>query len=319
MKLNSKIVVSVILVATMLAAFAGCTTTGGADKPTEYMLASLPNDGGEITPGTQQVIDEMNKALAPFNATVTYVACDDYSVVSESILSGTAHFGTPSGATFTKAHLEDNNVIPMFTRGPAGDVTKGGYDAYICTHIDNKDDFAGMSEEEALLSLKGKSFSFVSATSTSGRLVPTTTLWSTFGPDGSGDVSKRNQIFEHTIDDGGIFSEVQFGGNHPGSLNLVLEKKVYAGAFCCSNYTDNKEKLHVISHKVVPPGPYWVNSSNVKREHIDALVKHFTNLDDTNAPEGFFADEDGALPEGWRYVAVDHTFYNFLKDMYAGE
>jgi phosphonate transport system substrate-binding protein len=322
-----KVLVLFVAIAIAVVAMTGCSSSKAESEATEYVLASLPNDGGEISDITKLVLEEMNKALEPFNATVKYVACDDYSVVSESILSGTAHIGTPSGATFTKAHLENNNIIPLFVQAVNGDLEDPatGYPAYIGTHIDNAADFEGLSDEEALQSLKGKTFSFVSATSTSGRLIPTQTLWDTFGPNGTGDVDSRNQIFELTTDEGGLFEEVQFGGNHPGSVELIVNKKVYAGAFCCEYDEGHEDEIYVIAQRQVPPGPYWVNTEYMPQEHIDALVDHFTSLTPETAVEGLFTStpeantDDGTLGANDRYVAVDHTFYNFLKEMYAGE
>ena len=318
-----KVLIGLVALAFALMAFTGCAKE---EEKIEYVFAALPNDGGEMTDYTKYVIEEMNKALEPYNASVKYVACDDYSVVSESILSGTAHIGTPSGATFTKAHLENNNVIPMFVQAANGDLNDPatGYPAFIGTHIDNAGDFEGLSDEEKIQQLKGKSFSFVSATSTSGRLIPTQTLWDAFGPNGTGDVTSRNQIFELTEAEGGLFSEVQFGGNHPGSVELIVNKKVYAGAFCCEYAADNADSLYIIAQRQVPPGPYWVNTDYMPQEHIDAITEHFVNLTPENAVEGMFVEnpeesDDGALAMTDRFVAVDHTFYNFLKDMYAGE
>lgn len=302
------------------------TATGcGKEENIEYIFASLPNDGGEMTEYTKFVIEEMNKALEPFNATVTYVAADDYSVVSESILSGTAHIGTPSGATYTKAHLENSNVVPMFIQAPNGDKDSAGYPAYIATHIDNAGDFEGLTtEQEKLEVLAGKTFSFVSATSTSGRLVPTTTLFNAFGPDGTGLIETRNQVFEITSEAGGLFQEVQFGGNHPGSVELIYNKKVYAGAFCCEYGADHWDDLYIIAQTIVPAGPYWVNKDYMEQEHIDAIIAHFEGLTPDNAVEGMFVEggsdsDDDALALTDRWVAVDPTYYNFLEVMYAGE
>jgi phosphonate transport system substrate-binding protein len=320
-----KMILLLLLLLLSVSLFSGCNTVEGkAEKKIEYILASLPNDGGEMSPFTKIIIEEMNRALEPFNATVKYVSADDYSVVSESILSGTAHIGTPSGATYTKAHLENPNVIPMFIQAQDGDKNKGGYPAYIATHIDNKADFEGLSEQDAVKTLKGKTFSFVSATSTSGRLVPTTTLWNVFGPEGTGDVTARNQIFELTMEKGGLFKEVQFGGNHPGSVGLILNKKVYAGAFCCEYAKDNMDKLHIIAQTLVPNGPYWVNKEFMPEEHINAIVAHFVSLTPENAVEGVFSDtaeatDDGIMGKNDRFVAVDPSYYNFLEAMYAGE
>lgn len=318
-----KKVVALTLIALMLfVVITGCQQK--EDEAIEYILASLPNDGGEMSKGTGYIIEEMNRALEPFNATVKYVAADDYSVVSESILSGTAHIGTPSGATYTKSHLENPNVVPMFIKADNGDPNVGGYPAYIATHIDNKGDFDGLTEKEALESLKGKTFSFVSATSTSGRLVPTTTLWKTFGPEGTGEITERKQIFELTQNEGGIFTEIQFGGNHPGSVELIANKKVYAGAFCCNYGDERKDDLYIITQTLVPNGPYWVNKDYMPQEHIDAIVEHFENLTPENAVEGLFTDNPGDSDAGVlgmndRFVAVDPSFYEFLEVMYQGE
>lgn len=298
----------------------GC---GKSNAMTVYTLVSLPNDGGKMTNNTGFVIAEMNKALEPFNAKVEYVTADDYSVVSEAILSGTAHIGTPSGATYTKAHLEDANVVPMFIIAPYGKADQGGYPAFIGTHIDNKSDFEGMSEEEAIRTLKGKTFSFVSATSTSGRLVPTTTFWKVFGPQGTGDVKTRNEIFEITADRGGLFSEVQFGGSHPSSVELIVNKKVYAGAFCCQYADKYKDDIHIIAKTMVPNGPYWVNKEYMDQKHIDAIVKHFITLTPETAEANMFSEVDGESDEAFgihdRFIAVEPSFYEFLEVMYEGE
>ena len=76
--------------------------------------------------------------------------------------------------------MADDAVIPLFTYGEdadgdgKGDLDHAVYKAYIATDIKNKADFEGKSRDEMFEQLLGKSFSFVSATSTSGRLVPTT-------------------------------------------------------------------------------------------------------------------------------------------------
>lgn len=292
-------------------------------EKTVYKLVALPNDGGEINKGTEAVVAEMNKALAKFNCVVEATAADDYAVVSESILTGTAHIGTPSGATYVKSHLENPNVIPLFLSAPKGVKEDSGYPAYIATHKDNAKDFENLSEEEAIKKLKGKSFAFVSATSTSGRLVPTTTFWKVFGPDGTKEIDKKTQVFETLAKDGGLFEEVQFGGTHPANVSLILNKKVYAGAFCCDYAGDDFDKFHIIAQVKVPNGPYWVNKEFMKEEHINALIEHFEKITPENAVEGMFVESDSpsdeVLTENDRWVRVDHSFYEFLEKMYEGE
>ncbi len=288
-----------------------------------YKYVALPNDAGIMGQTAADMIEEMNIALKPFNVTVEYVAADDYAVVSESILTGTAHIGTPSGATYVKSHLENPNVVPIFTTAPLGVLEEGGYPAYIATHKDNADDFKGMSTEEALYSLKGKSFAFVSATSTSGRLVPTTSLFKIFGPEGRAEITERAQIFELTEAEGGIFSEIQYGGNHPGNIELILNGKVYAGAFCCQFAGDKFDEFYIISSETVPNGPWWVNKDFMKQEHVDALIAHFAQLTPDNAATKLFEHAEEAGDEeinmDTRFVPVGPEFYSFLEEMYADE
>lgn len=309
---------------------ASTTTTeaaGGSEAASgemkTYILANLPNDAGKLSEATQAVVDEMNIALKPHNAKVEAIVADDYSVVAESILAGTANIGTPSGATYVKAHLENPNVIPMFAAAPGGDFSKSGYPAYIATKVENAKDFAGMDETQALLSLKGKPFSFVSATSTSGRLVPTQSFWEAFGPEGSKEVTQKSQIFENTNADGGIFSEVQYAGTHPANVDLILSGKVYAGAFCCDYAGDKFDQFHIIKEEMVPNGPYWVNKDYMEQEHIDALIAHFTALTPETAVEGMFIEGESSGDETLtvedRWTQVNPEDYNFLEKMYEGE
>ncbi|MDO5028222.1 MAG: PhnD/SsuA/transferrin family substrate-binding protein [Bacillota bacterium] len=334
MKNLRKILLGLTMMALVLTGCQGNDSQGkteagnSSSEKTVYTVIELPNDGGQMSPGIEAAIKEMNIALEPFNAEVVYQSADDYSVVSEAILSGTAHMTTASGATYVKSRMENDKIVPMFVPAPGGDLAKAGYPAYIATNIANKADFEGLEGLDAIKQLKGKSFSFVSATSTSGRVVPTTTLWETFGPDGASEITEKNKIFEGTIDDGGIFSEVQFAGSHPASVELIANNRVYAGAFCCEYGKDYADQLHIIYEQQVSGDPYWVNSEIVAQEHIDAIVDHFTSLTPENvtadnffAPEGQTADDQNEFLINYddRYVEVEPSYFDFLQKMFEDE
>lgn|GEM_PF-498401 len=333
MKKILKMAVATLTLGLMLTGCGGSndkTSDASNGEETVYTAVILPNDGGELGDEQEAVIKEMNVALEPYNARVDYQIADDYAVVSEAILSGTGHISTASGATYVKARMENDKIIPILTYGPDGDLNKAGYPAYIGTSKENAKDFEGLSDEEKLKKLKGKSFSFVSATSTSGRVVPTTTLWEIFGPDGTGDVEEKSKIFEANESDGGIFSEVQFAGSHPASVELIANNRVYAGAFCCdyAEETGNADKIEILYEQQVAGDPIWVNSENMKKEHIDAIVKHFTELTPENATaENLFAPAgtEGGEGSGYilnnndRYITVTPEYYDFLEKMFLDE
>ncbi|SHI41725.1 ABC-type phosphate/phosphonate transport system, substrate-binding protein [Dethiosulfatibacter aminovorans DSM 17477] len=313
-----KIIIMIMICVLALASFTGCQKKEGK----VYTMAVLPQESGTVEAGIVAVNEEMNKALEPFNASVEMILVDDYSVVSESVLTGTAEFAAYSAATYLKAHAENDKILPLFVHTPEGDTGKGGYWAYIAVHVDEKDEFEGLGAEEALLKLRDKSFSFVSSTSTSGRLVPTTTLWNAIGPDGKGIVDSKKQIFEENSDNGGYFSEIIFAGTHPASVEMILNKKAYAGAYCCDYGDERADELYVIAESLVPCDPYWMNTENIEQEHIDAIIAHFENITPENAVEGLYDDDTtdySVLHSEDRFVAVDHELYSFLEKMYEGE
>ncbi|MDY6065468.1 MAG: PhnD/SsuA/transferrin family substrate-binding protein [Finegoldia sp.] len=299
-------------------------------EQTVYTAVLLPNDGGELGKENEAIIEEMNVALEPLNAKVDYQVADDYSVVSEAILSGTGQISIGSGATYVKARMENEKVIPILTYAPDGNLEKAGYTSYIGTNKSHAKDFEGLSDKEKLQKLKGQSFSFVSATSTSGRVVPTTTLWETFGPEGSGEVKEKAKIFEATDKDGGIFSQVQFAGSHPASVELIANDRVYAGAYCCdyAQKAGKENDIEIVYQQQVPGDPIWINSENMQQEHIDAIIKHFTELTPENAksdvlfaPEGQKGGEGSGyyLNNNDRYIAVKADYYDILEKMFKDE
>lgn len=320
-----KKIVSIFLIALAVVSLSACES----DTKT-FTIAFLPNEttAGELSDSAQMLADVIQEALGD-EYTVDYVIVDEYSAVSEAVLSGTAQIAWESGSTFMKAHLEDDAVIPLVSYAPNADASLGGYPAYIATNKDNADDFTGLTTEAQKLEvLKGKSFSFVSSTSTSGWLVPTTTLWNTFGPAGSGDLTDKAAIYEETDTNGGLFSEIQFGGTHQTNAMNIYMGTVYAGAFCCTYGvgTDTEgndytlDDFYIIAEALVPNGPLWVNSDYFTQEEMDAITNFLVDLDDTNnagffdAQTGFFFEYDD--PTIQRFFSVDVTHYDFVRAMY---
>ena len=188
------------------------------------------------------------------------------------------------------------------------------------------DVYKRQSRDEKLKSLKGKSFGFVSPTSTSGCLVPTTAFWKLFGPDGDKTVSKKEQINIKNAADGGVFSEVQNGGDHQGAVQLLVNDKVYAGAFCCTYGDSFKDQLDILDTTFVPNGPLWVNTSALNKEEISKLTDHFVNLTaDTAKNKDFFDQEKGFFfeaeedPATFKFFKTDVSRYQFILDMYKDQ
>lgn len=305
MKRTVSLLMSAMLSLTL---FAGCSTGKGKEDIT---IAFLPNeDSAERSEEAFNMLKEEVQVALGDDYNVKIAVLDDYAAVTEAMLSGTAQIAWESGGTFATTYLKNNKVLPIVSYGPQGDPDKAGYNAYIATNIKNKADFEGKTREEKLQQLKGKSFSFVSATSTSGCLVPTQSLWGIFGEEGSKEVSDKEQINVKKAEEGGLFSDVQYGGNHPGSVTLIVQDKVYAGAYCCNYGDDYKDELYTIDEQFVPNGPLWVNTEVLGEENVEKLTNHFAGLTPENAVNKDFFRKDS----GFFFEAEDDTSnYKFFK------
>lgn len=312
--------VQFILLAVMsLTLLAGC----GSTEKKEIVVAFLPNEaeGGDLKGNFKTLIEELQTALGD-NYEVKFTVADDYAAVQTAIITGTAHLAWESGNTYATGHMKDENVIPIVSYGPNGEKDTAGYPAYIATHIDNAKDFEGKtSEEDKLAVLKGKSFAFVSPTSTSGALFPSTTFYRYFGPNGTKDFNTRNELFTNGV----FFSEVQYGQKHQVDVQLINQKKVYAGAFCCG-YAEEAgvmDQMYIISESVVPNGPLWGNKKFLTEEEIGKIQSHLVGLTPDNAKSKIFDEEVGLFsaedvdPDAHlkRFFAVDAEYYNLFYEM----
>lgn len=319
-----RIVNKMMIAGLAMVLLAGCGTSGKETEKEDITVAFLPNEKAEVRSkdAFKMLQEEIQVALGDgYNVKISVL--DDYAAVTEAMISGTAQIAWESGATFAATYLKDNKIVPILSYGANADPTVSGYSGFIATHVDNKKDFEGKSKEEQLKQLKNQSFGFVSPTSTSGTLVPTTTFWKLFGPDGDKSMTSKEQINVKKAKDGGLFSDVQYGGDHPGAVTLIKQKKVYAGAFCCNYGNESKDDLYIIDTTFVPNGPLWVNSEKLGKENMDKLVKHFTELTPEKAvnkdffdkEKGFFfeAEEDTA---NFKFFETDVNRYQFILDMY---
>lgn len=306
-----------------LSMVAGCSDESAKAKE-DITIAFLPNEKEtQRSSDAFKMLQEEVQAALGDSYNVKIAQLDDYKAVTEAMVTGTAQIAWESGGTFVASYMKDNKILPIVSYGPNGDPDTSGYNAYIAINKENAADMANKTTEEKLLSLKGKSFGFVTSTSTSGCLVPTTSFWKLFGPSGDKSITSKEQINIKDSSDDGLFSEVQYGGDHQGAVQLLVNKKVYAGAYCCTYGDDYKDQLEILDTQFVPNGPLWVNTGVLDQAVVDALVTHFTGLTADNAVNKDFFDKDKGFffeaeddPATYRFFETDLSRYQFILDMY---
>ncbi len=82
----------------------------------------LPNEtDSQASEAAYDMLKEEVQAALGDGVEVKVTPLDDYNAVAEAILTGTADIAWESGATFTSAYMQNENVVPILSYGPQGD------------------------------------------------------------------------------------------------------------------------------------------------------------------------------------------------------
>ena len=193
--------------------------------------------------------------------------------------------------------------------------------------------------------IKGKSFSFVSATSASGFKVPSSAIVDQFGLESSDEL----------LEGGAFFSEVLFGNSHQGSAVNLLSGDADAAAFddvdvdmylnlvsgeansvgAVYQVKDDAEapfdtvrgkQFTIIGITPVLNGPICFNEEAISEEDRTKIVEHFCSDEVANNPQIFVDPEDEnakgifeKASEKTRFVEVDDAWYEPVRKLNGAE
>ena len=205
----------------------------------------------------------------------------DYNVTIEAIASGSAGMGLFGAEGYVQANRKNNKVQSAFTASDENGTLDGAcYYSRICVRTEDVDEYRDGSGF-TLEPLRGKSFSFVSATSTSGFKVPGAKLVSEFDLSGS----------EVLLERGAFFSEILFGNSHQGSVVNLMSGDVDAAAF---DDVDVDMYLEIVSGEANMPGSVYKVRDDAGDPFTSVRGKQFTIISVTpvlNAPFVFNEDK----------------------------
>ena len=208
-----------------VAALTGCTASGSGAAAGTSSSASSAAEGGTITmvwlpdnssadlTSSREAIGAAIKAACGRDAEL--MTTTDYNVAIEAIASGQAQMALLGPEGYVQANKQNPAVQAAFTNSDEeGGLDGACYYSRICVKYKSGDTYI-------IDNIKGGSFSFVSATSTSGFKVPSSTIVSHFGLESSDEL----------LEGGSFFSEVLFGNSHQGSAVNLLAGDADAAAF----------------------------------------------------------------------------------------
>ena len=276
---------------------------------------------------------------------VELLTTTDYNVAIEAIASGKAQMAYLGAEGYVQANKKNPKVLVAFTNSDEeGGLDGACYYSRISVLTENADQYKD-GDSYSIENIKGKSFSFVSATSTSGFKVPSSDIVSEFGLESSDDL----------LEGGAFFSEVLFGNSHQGSAVNLLSGDADAAAFddvdvdmyldlvsgeansvgAVYQVKDDAEapfdtvrgkQFTIIGITPVLNAPICFNEEAISEEDRTKIVEHFCSDEVANNPQIFVDPEDEnakgifeKASEKTRFVEVDDAWYEPVRNLNGAE
>jgi hypothetical protein len=121
---------------------------------------------------------------------------------------------------YLQSHSKNPNIVPIVTNsGASGTMSDALYHSRICVRSTDASQYRN-GESYSIDNIRGKRFAFVSNSSTSGFVFPSTGIVAFFSKKPAWSALAPNDLIEGGNDK--LFSQVVFGGSHQGSAELGL-------------------------------------------------------------------------------------------------
>lgn len=153
----------------------------------------------------------------------------DYNIAIEAMATNNAALAYFGGLQYVQAHQKNPKVVPLVTNsGDSGTMSDANYFSRISVKSEDAPQYMSGSAY-AIDKIQGKRFAFVSNSSTSGFLFPSSGIVGYFSKMTAWSKLNPNDLLEGGQDK--FFNQVVFGGSHQGSAAALLTDKVDAAAF----------------------------------------------------------------------------------------
>lgn len=305
-------------------------------------IAWYPNESGA---DLKDARDEIGKIVEEATGKkVEHKTTTDYIIAIESIANGNADLAFMGAQGYIEARNKSDKVEPLVVpSGASGTLEDAVYYSWLAVKKGNEGSYKDGSDF-SIDHIKGKKFSFVSNSSTSGFVVPSEAIVSHF----SDQDEYKDLTSEDLLEGGDFFSEVLYGGSHQGSAVNLLTEKAEVAAFCdtcVGNYVElvegeeNKpgavykvkadaaapfntvvdEEFVLISVTPVLNAPFAINADAVSEEEKQKLVEAFTSEEVANNEKVFVPEETGGglfeKTDKEQFLEVDDSFFDPIREL----
>ena len=227
MKKNWYLVGMLALVLVMLAACSGGTASGEDGEVDDVIdIVWYPNESGNDMKSSR---DEIGRVIEEAtDKEVEHHLTTDYAIAIETLVNNNADVAFMGAVGYIEAKNGNDAVEPLVVpSGESGTLDDAIYYSWLAVNVDEQDNFK-VDGEFSLDTIADKPFSFVSNSSTSGFVVPSSGIIEHF----SEQEEYADLTGEDLMEGGPLFSQVLFGGSHQGSAVNLLNNSAEVAAFC---------------------------------------------------------------------------------------
>ncbi|WP_163581642.1 PhnD/SsuA/transferrin family substrate-binding protein [Gracilibacillus saliphilus] len=298
-----------------------------------------PNESGnDLKTARDAIGDEIAEATGK---EVEHHLTTDYAIAIETIVNNNADLAFMGAQGYIEASDQNDAIQPIVvSTGPSGTLDDAMYHSWLAVKVEDQDDYK-VDGEFSLDTLEDTRFSFVSNSSTSGFVVPSSTI--------IGHFADKDLTEEDLMEGGPLFSQVLFGGSHQGSAVNLLNDSADIAAFCDScvdNYVEVAEgeentvgsvyrvkddaaepfntvtgsEFMLMSVTPVLNAPFVANMDVLGQEDYDLIQEVFAS-DEIANNEDIFVPEDSdasglfSKSDQERFVPVEDEWFNPIREL----
>lgn len=335
--------VSIMFLVVALLLSACSEGTAGAKVDDVIKIAWYPNESGTDMKSSR---DEIGRVIEEATGKkVEHQLTTDYAIAIETLINNNADLAFMGAQGYIEAKNGNDAIQPLVVpTGKSGTLDDALYHSWLAVNVDKQDDFK-VNGEFSLDTIEQKKMSFVSNSSTSGFVVPSSSI--------IGHYAKKSGfeklVPEDLMEGGALFSQVLFGNSHQGSAVNLLSNNAEVAAFCdtcVGNYVDvvegeeNKvgsvykvkadaaEPFNTVTGKefilmsVTPVlnAPFAANLEALGQEDYDTLLELFAS-DEIANNEQIFVPKDSGEPglffktENERFAKVEDAWFDPIREL----
>ncbi len=269
---------AVVVAAGALLFATGCSSQSKQSSNPITMVWLPDNSSADLTSSREAIGNVIKQATG---RDVELMTTTDYNVAIEAISSGSAQMALLGAEGYVQANAKNGAVQAAFTNSDENGTLHGAcYYSRICVPADQAANYQS-GDGYSLDNLKGKKFSFVSATSTSGFKIPSSSIMKKCGVASSDDL----------LQDGTFFSKTMFGDSHQGSAVNLLSGQADAAAF---DDVDTDMYFDLVSGSANTPGAVYKAKDDASAPFDSVRGKEFAIIGVTpvlNAPVCYNTDK----------------------------